>query len=170
MLTLALTRSLYLGADGDRTTVIKDYQHPFNRLLFYALIFKYRMQTIYKLFPCINCILILCRIIHWWRCSHSVYVDLVGSKSFFTNSHYSQAYCRSLIMTKLIRTLILALLLFSCEQFTDRTDSDPLREGNKSTILSTNTVKLSKIIDISSYKPIHAKFKYIFIDNSVSYK
>ena len=41
-----------------------------------------------------------------------------------------------------------------------------MKEGNKSTTLSTDTVKLSKLIDIATFKPTHTKFKYTFIDNS----
>ena len=68
-------------------------------------------------------------------------------------------------MTKLFRTLIWALLLLSCGQQAKETDKDTVKDGNKSTTLSTDTSILSKIIDISTSKPIHAKFKYTFIDN-----
>jgi hypothetical protein len=70
------------------------------------------------------------------------------------------------IMKRLYRTLVLTLLLFSCGQQAKETDSDTVKEGNKTTTLSTDTVKLSKLIDISTFKPTHAKFKYTFIDNS----
>lgn len=73
-------------------------------------------------------------------------------------------------MTKLILNLILTLLLFSCGQHTNKTENDKVKKGNKSTTVSTDTAKLSKLIDISMYKPIHAKFKYIFIDNSAQDK
>jgi hypothetical protein len=69
-------------------------------------------------------------------------------------------------MTKLFQTLILTLLFFSCGQQTKETDSDTIKEGNKSTTLSTDTAKLSKLIDITTFKPTQAKFKYTFIDNS----
>ena len=58
------------------------------------------------------------------------------------------------------------MLLFSCGQHTKETDKDTVKEGNKSTTLSTDSARLSKIIDLTTYKPTHVKFKYIFIDNS----
>jgi len=69
-------------------------------------------------------------------------------------------------MTKLFWTLLWTLLFFSCAQRTEKTDGDTVKEGNKTTTLSTDTVKLARLIDISIFKPTHAKFKYIFIDNS----
>lgn len=69
-------------------------------------------------------------------------------------------------MTKTVCILIWTLLLFSCGQRTDKTESDTTKEGNKTTTISTDTVKLSKLINISNFQPTHAKFKYIFIDNS----
>jgi hypothetical protein len=69
-------------------------------------------------------------------------------------------------MTKLISTLIGTLLLFACGQRTDKNDSETIKEGNKSTTISTDTAKLSNLIDITSFKPTHARFKLIFIDNS----
>lgn len=69
-------------------------------------------------------------------------------------------------MTKLFWTLILTLSLSSCGQHDEKTESDVVKEGNKSTTLSSDTSKLSKLINIASFKPTHAKFKYVFIDNS----
>ncbi|MEZ0607576.1 hypothetical protein ACAW74_03620 [Fibrella sp. WM1] len=69
-------------------------------------------------------------------------------------------------MTKIVLILLLSVLLFSCGQQVRETDKDTVKEGNKSTTLSTDTGKLSKIIDLVTYKPTHVKFKYIFIDNS----
>jgi hypothetical protein len=69
-------------------------------------------------------------------------------------------------MTKLILILTGTLLLFACKKRTNKNDSETIKEGNKSITISTDTSKLSKLIDIISYKPTHAKFKYIFIDNS----
>lgn len=73
-------------------------------------------------------------------------------------------------MTKIIFPLLLLLILFSCTQNSPEIDNDTIKEGNKSTTLSTNTEKLSKIIDLSTLKPTHVKFKYIFFDNSGSDK
>lgn len=69
-------------------------------------------------------------------------------------------------MTKFFLTIILTLSFFACRQHKEKTDSDTVKEGNKSTTFSSDTSKLSKFIDIATYKPTHAKFKYIFIDNS----
>jgi hypothetical protein len=69
-------------------------------------------------------------------------------------------------MTKLFLTFILTLSLLSCGQHNEKTDSDTVKDGNKSTTLSTDTAKLSRLVDIATFKPTHAKFKYIFIDNS----
>jgi hypothetical protein len=69
-------------------------------------------------------------------------------------------------MAKLMLTFIGTLLLFACGQQTEKNNNETTKEGNKSTTISTDTAKLSKLIDITSIKPTHAKFKYIFIDNS----
>ena len=69
-------------------------------------------------------------------------------------------------MTKLFWTFILTLLFFSCGQHKEKNDSDTIKDGNKSTTLSSDTSKLSRLIDIANFKPTHAKFKYVFIDNS----
>ena len=58
------------------------------------------------------------------------------------------------------------LLFLSCGQDNKKADSDTVKDGNESTTLSTDTSKLSKLIDITTYRPRHAKFKYLFIDNS----
>jgi len=50
-------------------------------------------------------------------------------------------------------------LFFSCGQRTDKADAETVKEGNKSATLSTDTAMLSKLIDITTYKPTHAKFK-----------
>jgi hypothetical protein len=69
-------------------------------------------------------------------------------------------------MTKNVLTLLFPMLLFSCGQNTKETDKDTVKDGNKSTTLSSDTSKLSKIIDLTTFKPTHVKFKYVFIDNS----
>lgn len=58
------------------------------------------------------------------------------------------------------------MLLFSCRGPVKETEKDTVKEGNKLTTMSTDTSKLSKIIDLATYKPTHVKFRYIFIDNS----
>lgn len=58
------------------------------------------------------------------------------------------------------------MLLLSCEQQKDRKDKDTTKKGNISTTISTDTSRLSKLININISKPTHAKFKYVFIDNS----
>jgi hypothetical protein len=58
------------------------------------------------------------------------------------------------------------MMLYSCGQHKDKNDGDTIKEGNKSITLSTDTAKLSRLVDISIFKPTHSKFKYIFIDNS----
>lgn len=69
-------------------------------------------------------------------------------------------------MKRFYQTILYTLLLFSCGQKTKETDGDTIKEGNKATTISTDTAKLSRLIDIRTFKPTHAKFKYIFIDNS----
>jgi hypothetical protein len=68
--------------------------------------------------------------------------------------------------TKLICIITWTLILFSCRQPKGKPDSETVKEGNKSTTFSTDTAKLSKLIDLKVYKPTHARFKYTFIDNS----
>ena len=58
------------------------------------------------------------------------------------------------------------MLLLSCGQQKKNEDNDTTNKGNISTTISTDTSKLSKLIDINVFKPTHVKFKYIFIDNS----
>jgi hypothetical protein len=58
------------------------------------------------------------------------------------------------------------LLLFSCDQHANEKDNETTTKGNISTTVSTDTAKLSKLLDLRTYKPIRAKFKYVFIDNS----
>ncbi len=45
-------------------------------------------------------------------------------------------------------------------------DNETVKEGNKSITFSTDTAKLSKLIDLTVYKPTRVKFKFVFIDNS----
>jgi hypothetical protein len=56
--------------------------------------------------------------------------------------------------------------LSSCGQQKGKTDNETTKEGNVSTTISTDTSKLSNLIDIKIFKPTHVKFKYTFIDNS----
>lgn len=69
-------------------------------------------------------------------------------------------------MTKLIVTIITTLLLISCGQHTAKKDDETKTKGNISTTISTDTTKLARLINLRTYKPTHAKFKYTFIDNS----
>ncbi|UAY53046.1 hypothetical protein [Ferruginibacter albus] len=69
-------------------------------------------------------------------------------------------------MKAIFQLLICTILFFSCVQQAKKTDSDTIKEGNKTTTLSTDTGKLSKLIDITTFKPASVKFKYTVIDNS----
>ena len=77
-----------------------------------------------------------------------------------------QYILRSLIMIKLFLTPICTFLLFSCGQQPREVDKETVKEGNKSTKISKDTAKLSKLINISIYRPTLAQFKYVLIDNS----
>jgi hypothetical protein len=69
-------------------------------------------------------------------------------------------------MIKLFWIFLGTMLLFSCGPRKDKTDPDTIKEGNKSITFSTDTAELSKLINITTFKPIRARFKYTFIDNS----
>ena len=70
------------------------------------------------------------------------------------------------MMRSLFPVFICTLGLLSCGQPPREADNETLKQGNRSTTLSADTAKLSKIIDLSTYRPFNAKFKYVFIDNS----
>jgi hypothetical protein len=63
-------------------------------------------------------------------------------------------------------SILITVILFSCGQQEDKNGSETIKIENMSTTISTDSSKLSKLIDISIYKPTSVKFKYIFIDNS----
>jgi hypothetical protein len=65
---------------------------------------------------------------------------------------------------KHLLNILILLAFISCKK--SATDPETIKEGNKSTTISTNTAKLGKIIDLRKYKPAKVKFKYVFIDNS----
>jgi hypothetical protein len=69
-------------------------------------------------------------------------------------------------MIKLSCILILTFVLISCGQPEQAPDSDSIKEGNKSTTISTDTSELSRLINISVFKPVRVKFKYVLFDNS----
>jgi hypothetical protein len=69
-------------------------------------------------------------------------------------------------MSKLYRNIIWTFLLVSCGQQPVETDGDTVKQNNQHTTFTTDTAKLSKLIDIRTFKPTHVKFRYIFIDNS----
>jgi len=69
-------------------------------------------------------------------------------------------------MRKLFLAITVTILFFSCVQGTGKTGTEVIKEGNKLTMVSTDTAKLSKLIDIATHKPMHVKFKYVFFDNS----
>ncbi len=71
-------------------------------------------------------------------------------------------YC----MTRKIYILITTILLLSCGQHKDKVDNETAKKGNFSTTISTDTSKLTNIIDIKVFKPTHVKFKYTFIGKS----
>jgi hypothetical protein len=41
-----------------------------------------------------------------------------------------------------------------------------VKEGNKTTTISTNVEELGRILDFKAYKPVKVKFKYVYYDNS----
>jgi hypothetical protein len=69
-------------------------------------------------------------------------------------------------------------ILFSCRQRQEKKQGTPnsnsiqvekdttLVNENKTTTISTDIEKLGNILDFKTYKPIKAKYKYVFIDNS----
>lgn len=69
-------------------------------------------------------------------------------------------------MKKQLGMLFTVLILLSCGQQDDAKEGDTVTKGNISTTLSTDTSKLSRLINIRDYKPTSAKFKYVFADNS----
>lgn len=71
-----------------------------------------------------------------------------------------------LIGLKGLCIFITTILLLSCSNIKKNQDSETIKVGNVSTTISTDTAKLSKIINIGLFKPTKTKFKYIFIDNS----
>ena len=82
----------------------------------------------------------------------------------------------SKISTVLVLTIL--TILFSCgqrqekKQVTSSINSiQPEKDttfviGNRTTTISTDIEKLSKLLDFKTYKPTRAKYKYVFIDNS----
>jgi hypothetical protein len=69
-------------------------------------------------------------------------------------------------MTRIFCIVVTTILWLSCGQKKSKKDNETTKTGNIYTTISTDTSKLSKIIDINIFKPTKAKFKYIFIDNS----
>jgi hypothetical protein len=63
-------------------------------------------------------------------------------------------------------SIAMAIFLFSCGQRENKKDIETTKYDNISTTVSTDTSKLSKLIDIDTYKPTSVKFKYVVIDNS----
>lgn len=57
-------------------------------------------------------------------------------------------------------------LLFSCRQDSPPKDAGTTTVGNKTETISTDTAKLSKLINLSTFKPMQVKFKYTHYDNS----
>jgi|SRR5215203_3531956 len=62
--------------------------------------------------------------------------------------------------------LFTILIMLSCGQQENTKEDDTVTKGNISTTLSTDTTKLSRLINIKDYKPTSAKFKYVLADNS----
>jgi hypothetical protein len=64
-------------------------------------------------------------------------------------------------------SIVLALTM-SCKEKLNNNNASPETQtvGNISTTLSSDTAKLSKLINLRIYKPTAAKFKYTFMDNS----
>ena len=58
------------------------------------------------------------------------------------------------------------LFLFSCHQEGKSKDAETTTTGNKTEIIFTDTAKLSKLINLTNFKPQKVKFKYTFYNNS----
>jgi hypothetical protein len=58
------------------------------------------------------------------------------------------------------------LQLVSCMQPAEKKDADIAGKGNQSVTISTDTARLAAMINITVVKPVSAKFKYTFFDNS----
>jgi hypothetical protein len=69
-------------------------------------------------------------------------------------------------MTRIFYIIITTFLLLSCGQKKSKEDNETSKAGNISTTISSDTSKLSKLINIDAFRPTQVKFKYIFIDNS----
>jgi hypothetical protein len=68
-------------------------------------------------------------------------------------------------LAKVFLALTFPLIIFSCGTSRNN-DKEITTTGNVSTLISTDTSRLAKIIDFSHFKPTHAKFKYVYHDNS----
>lgn len=55
------------------------------------------------------------------------------------------------------------LLIAGCQQETKDTDAS---NTNVQTTLDTTKMKLAKLINLNTFKPVHVKYQYTFIDNS----
>jgi hypothetical protein len=63
---------------------------------------------------------------------------------------------------KIFFAIFFAALSFSCAE----SDAGKETTGNISTKISTDTSELGQLINLRSFKPRYAKFKYVHIDNS----
>jgi len=66
---------------------------------------------------------------------------------------------------KTILILTISVIMFSCGQ-EKKVNLETTYEGNVTTTISTDTSKLGRLIDLSTYTPTSVKFKYVLIDNS----
>lgn len=70
--------------------------------------------------------------------------------------------------------LIFSLFLFSCKKEEKNSNIPPKKinteeiqkNENITSVISTDLNKLGKIIDLTKFKPLNVKYKYVFIDNS----
>ena len=62
--------------------------------------------------------------------------------------------------------VIMAVLFCSCKSGIEPEDKETVVKGNVTTTISSDTAKLSRLINIHVFRPASAKFKYVFIDNS----
>lgn len=72
----------------------------------------------------------------------------------------------TLLMIRFFYIIITSILVLSCGQQKDIVDNETTKAGNISITISADSSKLSRIINIHSYRPTQVKFKYSFIDNS----
>ena len=69
-------------------------------------------------------------------------------------------------MIKQLTKLLTLFVFCACTGPGSKNDTSTVTSGNSSTTISTDSAALSKIIDLTAFRPARIKFKYTFIDNS----